>query len=41
VLPLQSVLRPDEPQSSFSADDILANAPHRDGQFFRVHAILD
>jgi aspartyl-tRNA(Asn)/glutamyl-tRNA(Gln) amidotransferase subunit C len=41
VLPLRTVLRADEPQPSFSADDILANAPHRDGQFFRVHAILE
>lgn len=41
VLPLRTVLRPDEPRKSFSPDDILANAPHRDGQFFRVHAILD
>jgi aspartyl-tRNA(Asn)/glutamyl-tRNA(Gln) amidotransferase subunit C len=41
VLPLRTVLRPDEPRASFSPDDILANAPNRDGQFFRVHAILE
>ena len=41
VLPLHTVLRPDEPGPSFPPDDILANAPHRDGQFFRVHAILE
>jgi len=41
VLPLRTVLRPDEPQSSFAPDDMLANAPNRDGQFFRVHAILE
>lgn len=41
VLPLRTVLRPDEPQPSLSPDDVLANAPHRDGQFFRVHAILE
>jgi aspartyl-tRNA(Asn)/glutamyl-tRNA(Gln) amidotransferase subunit C len=41
VLPLRTVLRPDEPKPSFSPDDILANAPYRDGQFFRVHAILE
>ncbi len=41
VLPLRTVLRHDEPGPSFSPDDILANAPNRDGQFFRVHAILD
>ena len=41
VLPLRTVLRADEPQPSFPVDDILANAPNRDGQFFRVHAILE
>jgi aspartyl-tRNA(Asn)/glutamyl-tRNA(Gln) amidotransferase subunit C len=41
VLPLRTVLRADEPQPSFSSEDILANAPDRDGQFFRVHAILE
>ena len=41
VLPLRSVLRADEPQPSFPPDEILANAPNRDGQFFRVHAILE
>jgi aspartyl-tRNA(Asn)/glutamyl-tRNA(Gln) amidotransferase subunit C len=41
VLPLRTVLRPDEPQPSLPPDDILANAPNRDGQFFRVHAILE
>ncbi len=41
VLPLRTVLRADEPQPSFAPEDILANAPHRDGQFFRVHAILE
>lgn len=41
VLPLRTVLRADEPQPSFATEDILANAPHRDGQFFRVHAILE
>lgn len=41
VLPLRTVLRADEAQPSFAPDDILANAPNRDGQFFRVHAILE
>lgn len=41
VLPLRTVLRQDEPESSFDPEDILANAPRRDGQFFRVHAILE
>ncbi len=41
VLPLRTVLRPDEPKPSFDPEEILANAPRRDGQFFRVHAILE
>ena len=41
VLPLRTVLRPDEPKLSFDPEEILANAPRRDGQFFRVHAILE
>lgn len=41
VLPLRTVLRADEPQRSSPPDEILANAPNRDGQFFRVHAILE
>ena len=41
VLPLRTVLRTDQPKPSLPPDEILANAPHRDGQFFRVHAILE
>ena len=41
VLPLRTVLRADEPEPSFTPDEILANAPNRDGQFFRVHAVLE
>jgi Asp-tRNA(Asn)/Glu-tRNA(Gln) amidotransferase C subunit len=40
-LPLRTVLRADEPEPSFTPDEILANAPNRDGQFFRVHAVLE
>lgn len=41
VLPLQAPLRADEPQPSLPTEEALANAPSRDGQFFRVHAILE
>ncbi len=36
-----AVLRDDEARQSVSKDDALANAPHRDGDFVRVRAVLD
>ncbi len=38
---LQSVMRDDEVASSLPADDILANAPRREGEFFRVKPVLE
>ena len=38
---LQNVMRADEVASSFPPADILANAPHREGEFFRVKAVLE
>ncbi len=38
---LQSVMRADEVVPSLSTKDILANAPHREGEFFRVKAVLE
>ena len=38
---LQSVMREDEVAPSFPADDILANAPRREGDCFRVRAVLE
>jgi len=38
---LQSVVRDDEVAPSFPADDILANAPRREGGFFKVRAVLE
>lgn len=38
---LQSVMREDEVAPSFPAEDILANAPHREGDSFRVRAVLE
>jgi aspartyl-tRNA(Asn)/glutamyl-tRNA(Gln) amidotransferase subunit C len=41
VLPLQSVLRSDEPEPGLDAADLLRNAPQtQDGQF-RVPAVFD
>jgi len=38
---LQSVVRDDESAPSLPADDILANAPRREGDCFRVRAVLE
>jgi len=38
---LQSVVRDDEVAPSFTTDDILANAPRREGDCFRVRAVLE
>ena len=40
-LPLSNCLRNDEIRDSLGADAILANAPQRDGDFFKVPRILD
>jgi aspartyl-tRNA(Asn)/glutamyl-tRNA(Gln) amidotransferase subunit C len=41
AIPLQSVVRDDEVAPSLPPDDVLANAPQRDGEFFRVKAVLE
>ena len=41
TLPLHNVLRDDEPQPSYDKEDVLANAPQRQGDLFRVRAILE
>ena len=38
---LQSVMREDEVMPSLPAEDILANAPRRDGDCFKVRAVLE
>ena len=38
---LQSVLRPDEVRSSAAQEDILANAPRRQGDFFQVNTVVE
>ena len=38
---LQNVMRDDEVASSLPPSEILANAPRRDGDFFRVKAVLE
>jgi len=41
TLPLQNVMRPDEPKPSFPQEEVLANAPQREDDVFRVRAILE
>lgn len=40
-LPISNVLRPDHVTESLGAEKALANAPQRDGDFFKVPKILD
>ncbi len=41
TLPLENVMREDEPRPSFPPEEILANAPLPEGSFFRVRAVLE
>jgi aspartyl-tRNA(Asn)/glutamyl-tRNA(Gln) amidotransferase subunit C len=41
ALELHNVMRDDEPGPSSEPEDVLANAPHREGDFFRVRAVLE
>ena len=38
---LETVLRDDEPAPSFDKEDVLANAPRREEDYFRVRAVLE
>ena len=38
---LQNVLKEDEIKPSLPQEDVLANAPRKDGGFFRVRAVLE
>ena len=38
---LRSVMREDEVLPSLEQEDVLANAPHREGETFRVRAVLE
>jgi len=41
VVALRNVTRPDVVRPSLSPDEVLANAPDREGDFFKVRAVLD
>jgi aspartyl-tRNA(Asn)/glutamyl-tRNA(Gln) amidotransferase subunit C len=38
---LQHVMREDKPVASLPVDDVMANAPRREGEFFKVNAVLE
>ena len=38
---LQTVMRDDLAQDSLDSEDVLKNAPNREGEFFRVNAVLE
>jgi aspartyl-tRNA(Asn)/glutamyl-tRNA(Gln) amidotransferase subunit C len=40
AVPTSDVFRPDELTPSFPREDMLANAPHADGEFYLVPAVL-
>jgi len=40
-LPIQNIFRDDEPAPSLPVDAALANAPAREGDFYRVPAVLE
>ena len=41
AVPLVNIMRDDEPRPSFPAEAMLANAPDRAGEFFRVPRIIE
>ena len=41
AVPLTNIMREDEPRPSFPRDEMLANAPDRHGDFFRVPKIIE
>ena len=38
---LRAVMRDDAPDASLEPDDVLSNAPRREGEFFRVRPVLE
>lgn len=41
VLPLENVMRPDEPGACLTNEEALANAPDREDEHFRVNAVFE
>ncbi len=41
VIPLQNVMRPDEPAPSCSPEQVIANAPEREDHYFKIPPVLE
>ena len=41
ILPVENVMTADTTRPSFPPDELLANAPAREGEYFRVRAVLE
>lgn len=41
AIPMTNVMREDAPRPSFPQEEMLANAPERSGEFFRVPKIIE
>jgi len=41
TLAMHNVMRDDEPRPSIDKEEVLANAPQREGDLFRVRAVLE
>lgn len=41
VIPLRNVMRDDEPRPSADREDVLQNAPRREGDYFLVPPVLE
>ena len=41
VIPLHNVMRPDDPRPSLSTEEVFANAPAREEDYFRVAPVLE
>lgn len=41
TLAMHNVMRDDEPHPSIDKEEVLANAPHREEDLFRVRAVLE
>ena len=41
TLPLENIWREDEERPSLPVEEVLANAPLREGHFFRVRRVLE
>lgn len=41
ILPVNNVLREDQPKDSLLCDKALTNAPHREGNFFGVPKVIE